>query len=218
VRFGSASVRVLDVRFPTSLGSIGSDAVNKDPDYSAAYCILETNAEAGGAWADVHAGARERDLRGGGGVSGAAGGGAKPRVDHGDLCAFSRLLTDDSQFRWLGPEKGVIQIAAAAVINAVWDLYAKVEGKPLWRLLAEMPAEQIVSAVDFRYIDDAITRERGAGDSDAQPERDGGAVEAAGGGGVSAYTTSAGWFGFSDEKVRQLCAARGWRRGGRTSS
>jgi L-fuconate dehydratase len=206
-------VRVVDVRFPTSVGNIGSDAVNKDPDYSAAYCVLETDAGVEGHGLTFTLG-RGNEL-----CVAAVEYLAKQAVGRSlasiteDLCAFSRLLTDDSQFRWLGPEKGVIHVAAGALVNAVWDLYAKVEGKPLWRLLAEMPAEQIVRAVDFRYIDDALTRaealeiltrgEDGMRVRLARLEADG----------YLAYTTSAGWFGFSDEKVRLLCReglAEGW--------
>jgi L-fuconate dehydratase len=206
-------VRVVDVRFPTSLGSIGSDAVNKDPDYSAAYCVLETNDGPQGHGLTFTLG-RGNEL-----CVAALQYLAKQAVGRSlssitdDLCGFSRLLTDDSQFRWLGPEKGVIHVAAGALVNAVWDLYAKAEGKPLWRLLAEMPAEQIVRAVDFRYIDDAITRaealeiltrsQGGMQERLARLEADG----------YLAYTTSAGWFGFSDEKVRRLCReglAEGW--------
>jgi L-fuconate dehydratase len=131
----------------------------------------------------------------------------------GDLRAFSRLLTDETQFRWLGPEKGVIHLAAGALINAVWDLYAKLEGKPLWRLLAEMPAEQLVAAIDFRYIDDALTPEDAlrlvtASEKDLA-ERTATLVAK----GYPAYTTSVGWYGFSDEKIRRLCKealAEGW--------
>ena len=206
-------VRVVDVRFPTSLGSIGSDAVNKDPDYSAAYCVLETDAGVEGHGLTFTLG-RGNEL-----CVAAVEYLAKQAVGRSlssiteDLCAFSRLLTDDSQFRWLGPEKGVIHVAAGALVNAVWDLYAKVEGKPLWRLLAEMPAEQIVRAVDFRYIDDAITRAEAleilTRSQSGMQERLARLKEE----GYPAYTTSAGWFGFSDEKVRRLCReglAEGW--------
>ena len=119
---------------------------------------------------------------------------------------FSRQLTDDSQFRWLGPEKGVTHLAPAALINAVWDLYARQQNKPLWRLLADMSPEEIVRLVDFRYIDDAITRRGSAGSAEGaasgQGER---ALPSWSETGYPAYTTSVGWFGFSDEKVRSLC-------------
>jgi L-fuconate dehydratase len=206
-------MRVLDVRFPTSLGSIGSDAVNKDPDYSAAYCVLETDSELEGHGLTFTLG-RGNEI-----VVEAVKYLAKNAVGRAldsitqDLCAFSRLLTDDSQFRWLGPEKGVIHIAAGAVVNAVWDLYAKAEGKTVWKLLAEMSPEQLCSAVDFRYIDDAITREEAleilSRSQSSMPER----LKKLEADGYAAYTTSAGWFGFNDEKVRRLCReglAEGW--------
>jgi L-fuconate dehydratase len=206
-------VRVLDVRFPTSVGSIGSDAVNKDPDYSAAYCIFETDSELEGHGLTFTLG-RGNEI-----VVEAVQYLAKNALGRTldsitqDLCAFSRLFTDDSQFRWLGPEKGVIHVAAGAVINAVWDLWAKAEGKPVWRLLAEMSPEQICSAVDFRYIDDAITREEAieilSRSRETMQER----LNELETEGYPAYTTSAGWFGFSDEKVRRLCReglAEGW--------
>jgi L-fuconate dehydratase len=207
------SVRVVDLRFPTSREQIGSDAVNKDPDYSAAYCILETD------------GGFE-----GHGLTFTLGRGTELVVlaleylaqfvkgrtlssITSDFVAFSRQLTDESQFRWLGPEKGVTHLACGALINAVWDLYAKVEGKPLWRLLAEMSTEQILSAVDFRYIDDALSRDeakaildrsrQGYAERLALLERDG----------YPAYTTSVGWFGYSEDKIRRLCheaLAEGW--------
>lgn len=206
-------VRVLDVRFPTSLASIGSDAVNKDPDYSAAYCILETDSEFEGHGLTFTLGrGNEICVQALKYLAKQAEGRTLSSITE-DFCAFSRLLTDDSQFRWLGPEKGVIHVAAGALINAVWDLYAKVEGKPLWRLLAEMSPEQIVSAVDFRYIDDAITRDEALEilrrSQASMPER----LKKLEAEGYPAYTTSAGWFGFSDEKVRRLCQeglAEGW--------
>jgi L-fuconate dehydratase len=206
-------VRVLDVRFPTSLGNIGSDAVNKDPDYSAAYCILETDTALEGHGLTFTLGrGNELCVAALKYLAQQAVGRSLDSITE-NFCAFSRLLTDDSQFRWLGPEKGVIHMAAGALINAVWDLYAKAEGKPLWRLLAEMSPEQLCSAVDFRYIDDAISREEALeilGRSQAgMAER----MQTLAAEGYPAYTTSAGWFGFNDEKVRRLCReglAEGW--------
>ena len=207
------TLRAIDLRFPTSRWSIGSDAVNKDPDYSAAYCILSTD--------DGHEGH---------GLTFTLGRGTELCVlaieylarfvvgktleeITANLAGFSRSLVDDTQFRWLGPEKGVIHLAAAAIINAVWDLYAKVEGKPLWLLLAEMSPEQVVAAIDFRYIDDALTpgealsilqsRKAGQLERIAQLRKEG----------YPAYTTSVGWFGFSDEKIIRLsqeALAEGW--------
>jgi L-fuconate dehydratase len=206
-------LRVVDVRFPTSLGSIGSDAVNKDPDYSAAYCILETDCEYEGHGLTFTLGRGNEIVVEAVRYLGKKAVGQTLASITRDLCGFSRQLTDDSQFRWLGPEKGVIHVAAGAVINAVWDLYAKAQGKPVWRLLAEMSPEQICSAVDFRYIDDAITRDEAIGilsrSQASMPER----LKLLQAEGYPAYTTSAGWFGFNDEKVRRLCReglAEGW--------
>jgi L-fuconate dehydratase len=199
------NVHVIDLRFPTSLNSIGSDAVNKDPDYSAAYCILETNTDFQG-----HA------------LTFTLGRGTELCVEAikylsrfvqdrtlesitADLNSFYRLLTGDTQFRWLGPEKGVIHLACGALINAIWDLYAKSEGKPVWQLLAEMPPEQIVAAIDFRYIADALSPSEALEILRAGKHRQAERLAILQAHGYPAYTTSAGWFGFSDEKIRQLC-------------
>ena len=130
-----------------------------------------------------------------------------------DMGAFWRHITGDSQLRWIGPEKGVIHLATAALVNAVWDLYAKTEGKPLWKLLVDMSPEQLVSCIDFRYITDALTpdealvllRQQVASKSEREAE-----MRAHG---YPAYTTSAGWLGYSDEKLRLLCREalqQGW--------
>ncbi len=206
-------VRVVDLRFPTSRQQIGSDAVNKDPDYSAAYCILETDGGVEGHGLTFTLG-RGTDL-----VVQAAQylgtllAGKTLAGITANFVAFTRLLTDETQFRWLGPEKGVIHLACGALINAVWDLWARVEGKPVWRLLAEMSPEQLVGLVDFRYIDDAITPEEALAIFSAS--RNGYAerlaqLEAEG---YPAYTTSVGWFGYSEEKIRRLAKealAEGW--------
>ncbi|HEY0162271.1 MAG TPA: enolase C-terminal domain-like protein [Edaphobacter sp.] len=206
-------VRVIDLRFPTSRHAIGSDAVNKDPDYSAAYCILQTDTGVEGHGLTFTLG-RGTDL-----VVQALQYLARYVIGRSlsslteDLCAFSRTLTDDSQFRWLGPEKGVIHLAAGALINAVWDLYARVEGKPLWQLLADLSSEQILRAVDFRYIDDALSPSEAldllARARLGQAERRTFLLEE----GYPAYTTSVGWFGYSEEKIRRLsreALAQGW--------
>ncbi len=206
-------VRVVDLRFPTSREQIGSDAVNKDPDYSAAYCILETGGDVKGHGLTFTLG-RGTDL-----VVQAAeylGSfivGKTLASITADFVSFTRLLTDETQFRWLGPEKGVIHLACGALINAVWDLWAKVEGKPVWRLLAEMTPEQIVSLIDFRYIDDALTRDEALAiltRSQTGLQERLQQIEAEG---YPAYTTSAGWFGYSEDKIRRLCReglADGW--------
>ena len=131
-----------------------------------------------------------------------------------DMCAFWRHVTGDSQLRWVGPEKGVIHLATAAIVNAVWDLYAKSEEKPLWKLLSDMSPEELVRCVPFRYITDAITPEEAVGilreNEGTKAEREAEMLRF----GFPAYTTSAGWLGYSDEKIRRLCreaVARGWR-------
>ena len=210
-------LEVLDVRFPTSRTLDGSDAMNPDPDYSAAYVILRTDAgdglEGHGLTFTIGRGTE---------VVVAAVNALRPLVlglsvesTFADMGAFWRSLVGDSQLRWIGPEKGVIHLATAAVVNAVWDLRAKRAGRPLWDLLASMTPAEIVELVDFRYLTDALTPgearailERLAptrAERRAQLLRDG----------YPAYTTSVGWLGYSDDKIRRLCRealADGWTR------
>jgi L-fuconate dehydratase len=193
-----------DIRFPTSENLDGSDAMNQAPDYSAAYAILKTDTDLEGHGLTFTIG-RGNEL------CVAAIEALAPLVVGRTLESFSenmgafwRHITGDSQLRWVGPEKGVIHLATAAIVNAVWDLYAKAEGKPLWKLLSDMEPDELVSCVDFRYITDAITpqeaieilRENEATKRDREEEMlsDG----------FPAYTTSAGWLGYPDEKVRRL--------------
>jgi L-fuconate dehydratase len=207
-------VEVLDLRFPTSRESIGSDAVNKNPDYSAAYCILHTDSELKGYGLTFTLGRGNELCVGAARYLGGFVQGRRLSALTDDLRAFSRQLTDDSQFRWLGPEKGVTHMAAAAVINAVWDLYARQQNKPLWRLLADMSPREIVRLVDFRYIDDAITEAEALALLEAQRTGRESRIAELQQSGYPAYTTSVGWFGFSDEKIRSLCheaLAQGWR-------
>jgi L-fuconate dehydratase len=200
-------VEIIDLRFPTSREQIGSDAVNKDPDYSAAYCILSTNSGFSGHGLTFTLG-RGTEL-----VTEALAflsrnlpGRTLSSITE-NLNAFYIELTGDTQFRWLGPEKGVIHLACGALINAVWDLYAKSEGKPVWKLLAEMDPEQIVSAIDFRYIEDALTPDEALTILRNGKARQSDRLARIASEGYPAYTTSAGWFGFSDEKIRLLCRA-----------
>jgi L-fuconate dehydratase len=207
------NVRVIDLRFPTSRHQIGSDAVNKDPDYSAAYCILETDTDLAGHGLTFTLGRGTQLVTAALEYLANIVKGRTLQSITDDLGAFFLEVTGDTQFRWLGPEKGVIHLASAALINAVWDLYAKVEGKPLWKLLADMTPEQIVACIDFRYIADAITPDEAL--AILHRARLGQAerltlLEATG---YPAYTTSAGWFGYSEEKIRRLCdegLADGW--------
>ncbi|GAB3220760.1 enolase C-terminal domain-like protein [Glycomyces halotolerans] len=194
------SVDVTDVRFPTSMSLDGSDAMNPDPDYSAAYVVLRAD--------DGHEGhgftftiGRGNDI-----CCAAIETLAEYVVgrEADDLGEFYRRLTHDSQIRWLGPEKGVMHLAAAALVNAAWDLAARRAGMPLWKYLSSLTPEQIVDCVDWRYLSDALTPEEalellraaepGKAGRIAEVERDG----------YPAYTTSPGWLGYSDEKVVRL--------------
>ena len=209
------SATTYDVRFPTSRSLAGSDAMHTTPDYSAAYVVLKTDA---GDQLEGHG--LTFTLGRGTEVCVAAINALAPIVIGrtlesitSDMRGFWRAITGEQQLRWIGPEKGAIHLASAALINAVWDLYAKVEGKPLWKLLADMTPEQLVSCIDFRYISDALTPEEALAILERMaPTR---AVREAEmlRGGYPAYTTSAGWLGYSDEKLRTLCreaVAAGW--------
>jgi L-fuconate dehydratase len=202
-----AALETHDVRFPTSRHLDGSDAMNPFPDYSAAYVIVRTSAGNEGYGLAFTVG-RGND------VQVAAIRALAPLVVGrpvagllADMRAFSRNLTGDSQLRWLGPEKGAIHMAASAVLNAVWDLLARTEGKPLWRLLADLSPEQIVDLVDFRYLRDALTEDdalrllQAARDGRAQRETV--LLER----GYPAYTTTPGWLGYDDEKLVRLSKA-----------
>jgi L-fuconate dehydratase len=206
-------VDVRDVRFPTSRTLAGSDAMNAAPDYSAAYVVLATDSGLEGhgmtftigrgteiVVAAIHAlehlvvGLRLADVA-------------------ADPGRFWRTVTGDSHLRWIGPEKGAIHLATAALVNAVWDLWARAAGKPLWQLVADMSPEELVRCVDFRYMTDALTpaqavalleeRADGRADREAEMRRDG----------FPAYSTSVGWLGFTDEEVERrarAAVAAGW--------
>ena len=196
-------VAVHDVRFPTSRTHDGSDAMNPDPDYSAAYVVLATDRADGiaghGLTFTVGRGTEIVVLA----VRALAHHVVGLTVEQlvADMAGFWRGLVHDTQLRWLGPEKGVVHLAGGAVVNAVWDLWARLEGKPLWKLLADMTPEQLVACVDFRYIDDALApqealellRSRLATRRDRETRvlRDG----------FPAYTTSAGWLGYAEETL-----------------
>ncbi|GAC1515228.1 MAG: enolase C-terminal domain-like protein [Gemmatimonadaceae bacterium] len=208
-------VDVADIRFPTSRSRDGSDAMHPDPDYSAAYVVLRTDRADG-----LEGHGLTFTIGRGNELCVAAVRSLAPLVTgitlaqiRADMGGFWRRLTSDSQLRWVGPEKGVLHLATAAIINAAWDLYAKAAGKPLWKLLVDMTPEEIVSAIDFRYLTDALTpaaaltllrdKARTRSEREAEMLRDG----------YPAYTTSAGWLGYSDDKIRNLCrrgVAEGW--------
>ncbi|GAA4251845.1 L-fuconate dehydratase [Dactylosporangium darangshiense] len=200
------AVRVHDVRFPTSLEHDGSDAMNPDADYSAAYVELLTDDPGLAGYGFTFTIGRGTDL-----VVEAARQRALPLIgrDTDELCAdlggAYRQLGADSQLRWLGPEKGVVHLALAAVVNALWDLAARRAGKPLWRLLAEMTPEELVAATDFRYVSDAITPDEAlAMLREMEPTRAQRIAELRERGGYPCYTTSAGWLGYDDDKLRRL--------------
>jgi len=207
---GRAGARIValdcyDVRFPTSLELDGSDAMNPDPDYSAAYAVLRTDAPGLEGHALCFTIGRGNEVM----VTAVA---ALRRHVVGryvteiitDLGGFSAAMVGDSQLRWLGPEKGVMHMAIGAVVNAAWDLAAKAAGKPVWRLLADMTPEEIVALVDFRYLEDALTPSEALGilrgaragrqERIAQLERSG----------YPAYTSTPGWIGYADEKLAAL--------------
>ncbi|KKX31930.1 L-fuconate dehydratase [Rhizobium sp. LC145] len=199
-------LRVFDLRFPTSQSLDGSDAMNPDPDYSAAYVILDTDSE------------------------GLTGHGLTFTIGRGnDICCmaikamrhlvvgqeleafraspgkFWRHLTSDSQLRWIGPDKGAMHLATGAVVNAFWDLLAKQQEKPVWQLVSELSAEEIADIVDFRYLTDVLTREEAVAilkkAEAGKTER----IETLKREGYACYTTSAGWLGYPEEKLRRLC-------------
>jgi len=202
-----------DIRFPTTRERDGSDSMNQG-DYSATYVVLRTDAPGLEGHGLTFTNGRGNELC----VAAVralahhvAGREVEPLLQ--DMRAFLRELTQDVQLRWLGPEKGVLHMAVGAVVNAVWDLWAKREGKPLWKLLVDLTPEQVVSCIDFSYITDALRPDEALAilarhaPTRAERERE---LKATG---YPAYTTSTGWLGYSDEKVRRLCreaTAAGW--------
>ncbi|MCA9186536.1 MAG: L-fuconate dehydratase [Pirellulaceae bacterium] len=203
-----------DVRFPTSLHLDGSDAMNEAPDYSAAYVTLHTSDPqlAGDGFTFTIGRGNELCV--------AAINTLAPVTIGMDIDAFGedpgafwRRLTGDSQLRWTGPEKGIIHLATAAVVNAMWDLYAKRRQQPLWRLLCGLSPEQIVACIDFRYLTDVLTPAEATELLQANVPTRQQRIEQLLSKGYPTYTTSAGWLGYSDDKLRHQCRdlmARGW--------
>ena len=209
-------VVALDVRFPTSDSLDGSDSMNERPDYSATYVTLRTSGSDGleghgitfttgrGNELCVAAVAALRPF--------VVGRTLDSIVD--DFAAFWYELVGDGQLRWVGPEKGVIHLATAAIVNAVWDLYAKVEGKPLWKLLVDLSPEALVRVIPFRYITDALTPDEALDILRRQAPMRAAREAEMRADGYPAYTTSSGWLGYPDDKVRRLSregVAAGWR-------
>jgi L-fuconate dehydratase len=203
-----SALDVLDIRFPTSRGLHGSDAMNPEPDYSAAYVVLRTDDPDVAGYSLLFTTGRGNE------VACAAirtlapyvvGRGVDALV--ADIGVLARDLTWDGQLRWLGPEKGVMHMAIGAVVNAAWDLRSRIDGKPLWRVLASLTPDEIVRQIDFTYIDDAITATEATtileAATDGRLERTAALEEV----GLPAYTTSAGWLGYDDEQVASLASA-----------
>lgn len=199
-------MRVFDLRFPTSRSLDGSDAMNPDPDYSAAYVILDTD------------------------QPGVSGHGLTFTIGRGnDICCMAiramehlvvgldveafrkapgkhwRHLTGDSQLRWIGPDKGAMHLATGAVVNAIWDLLARLAGKPVWQLVSEFSPEEIADIVDFRYLTDVLTRDEAVAILKKAEAGKAERIETLKREGYACYTTSAGWLGYPQEKLRRLC-------------
>ncbi|KAF5540390.1 mandelate racemase [Fusarium napiforme] len=195
-----------DVRFPTSLDKAGSDGMNLSPDYSAAFCIITTDDPNFTGHGMTFTIGRGNEL-----VCGAIDLLA-PLIQGKDLSDLTknwgktwRYLTSDSQLRWVGPEKGVIHLALGALVNAIWDLWAKTLGKPVWRVVADMTPEEVIRCIDFRYISDVLSPNdaleilRAAQKGKAERIQ-----EALNNRAVPAYTTSAGWLGYGEDKMKKL--------------
>ena len=205
------SVEVEDVRFPTSRTADGSDAMNADGDYSAAYVVLRTDGTAADGTPLAGHGLTFTIGRGTDVVALAARHQAQTLVGRdvdelaADMGRTYRTLTSDSQMRWLGPEKGVVHLSLAAVLNATWDLVARRADKPLWRLLTDMTPEQLVDVADLRYLSDVLTRDDALAILRAQAPTKAERIAHLERSGYPVYTTSAGWLGYDDAKLRRLC-------------
>ena len=201
-----SEVLIRDIRFPTSLEAHGSDAMHKDPDYSAAYVIIAVD------------GIEHK----GHGLTFTVGRGneivcsaitallplviGKSVLDiYTDFATFWHSITCESQLRWIGPEKGAVHLAVAAVVNALWDLWGKLEGKPVWKLLCDMTPEEIMSLIDWQYLSDALTKEEALEILRSKQSMRSKRIEEVSKSGYPAYTTSVGWLGYSDEKIQRLC-------------
>ena len=195
-----------DLRFPTSDHLDGSDAMNPDPDYSAAYVIIETDQSSLKGHSFAFTLGRGNDLCCN----------AIKALQHlvigldlnwirDNQSAFSRRMTSDSQLRWVGPEKGIIHMASGAIINAVWDILSKLDNKPLWQLVSDMNADQISNAIDFRYITDFLNQDEAVEILKSHQKTKLDRVSILENEGYPCYVTSAGWLGYSDKKLQRLC-------------
>ncbi|OGT36141.1 MAG: fuconate dehydratase [Gammaproteobacteria bacterium RIFCSPHIGHO2_12_FULL_37_14] len=199
-------VTARDIRFPTSKNLDGSDAMNKDPDYSAAYVTLHTDQKG------LEGDGLTFTIGRGNEVCVAAINSLAPLLIGHELSEFTKdmgafwyYITHDSQIRWIGPEKGAIHMATGAIVNAVWDLWAKVEGKPVWELVVDMSPEELVCCINFTYITDVLTKDEALMMLKKQEPNKLKRKQEMLDHGYPAYTTSAGWLGYSDEKLQRLC-------------
>ncbi len=210
------SLSVQDIRFPTSRSLDGSDAMNAAPDYSAAYVVLHTDSPSSlqghGLTFTIGRG-NEICVAAIHALESAVIGRTLDSITSNMGAFWRQLTTADSQLRWLGPDKGVMHLATAAIVNAVWDLWAKSVGKPVWKMLVDMTPEQLVACLDFRFVTDALTADEALAilrrNAAGKPAREREMLEH----GYPGYTTSAGWLGYSEEKVRKLAregVAEGW--------
>ena len=195
-----------DLRFPTSDHLDGSDAMNPDPDYSAAYVIIETDQSLLKGHSFAFTLGRGNDLCCN----------AIKALQHlvigldinwirDNQSAFSRRMTSDSQLRWIGPEKGIIHMASGAIINAVWDILSKLDNKPLWQLVSDMDSDEISNAIDFRHIKDFLNQDEAVEILKSHQKTKLDRVSILENEGYPCYVTSAGWLGYSDKKLQRLC-------------
>ena len=195
-----------DLRFPTSDHLDGSDAMNPDPDYSAAYVIIETDQSSLKGHSFAFTLGRGNDLCCN----------AIKALQHlvigldinwirDNQSAFSRRMTSDSQLRWIGPEKGIIHMASGAIINAVWDILSKLDNKPLWQLVSDMDSDEISNAIDFRHITDFLNQDEAVEILKSHHKTKLDRVSILENEGYPCYVTSAGWLGYSDKKLERLC-------------
>ena len=202
-----SGIEVIDVRFPTSIDTHISDIVHTNPDFSAAYVIMTVEGledHVGHGWTFTEGRGTEIVVTAIKSLIPMLVGQSLYKV-YTDFGSFWHGLVNESQLRWIGPEKGAVHLAAAAVINALWDLWGKIEGKPVWKLLCDMSPQEIASLVDFTYLSDALTKEEAIDiltknvptkkQREIEMERDG----------YPAYTTSVGWLRIPDETVKSLC-------------
>lgn len=208
------SIEAVDIRFPTSRTGAGSDAINTDPDYSAAYCIVHTNHPELKGYGLTFTNGRGNDLC----VAaieelGKLVTGMTMDQIMKDMAGFWRRVTGDTQLRWLGPQKGILHMSAGALINAIWDLLARMNEKPLWLLISEMTPEELVRCIDFTDLQDVLTESEALAILKKQESSRSIRVDALIKRGYPAYTTSIGWLGYSDDQIRSLthdALAKGW--------